>query len=68
MDSFYQRHLDWLIAMGKHPGFKGHAWHRAKQLDADPSGMWVGIKDALVAAIGREQTLESASLSRQKSH
>ena len=67
MGSHYQRHLEWLITMAKNPGFKGQAWHRAKELDADPSGMWLGIKDALVAAIGQERALESESPGQGKS-
>ena len=33
---------------GKKPGWKEHAWMRAKQLDADTSGLFKGIKDDLV--------------------
>ena len=51
MDSHYQRHLDWLITMSKHPGFKAHAWKRALDLSADQSGMFTGISDALTAAM-----------------
>lgn len=62
----FQRQLDWLITMAKVDGFKAQAWHRAKALDADPSGMWVGIKDALVAAIGQERASESESQSQAR--
>lgn len=65
MGSHYQRHLEWLITMAKNPGFKGQAWHRAKELDADPSKLFAGIKDALVAAIGLERSSESGSLDQQ---
>lgn len=67
MPSLFQRHLDWLITMAKNPGFKGQAWHRAKLLDADPSGLWFGIKDALLNAIGLEPASESESQSQEKS-
>lgn len=30
------------------PASKDYAWRRAKELDADISGLWVGIKDDLV--------------------
>jgi len=30
------------------PAAKHHAWYRAKELDQDASGLWVGIKDDLV--------------------
>ena len=67
MDSYYQRHLDWLITMAKHPGFKDYAWKEAKRLDAEPSGMFAGIKDELLKAIGQERGLESVSPNQPKS-
>jgi hypothetical protein len=30
------------------PASKDYAWRRAKELDAEISGLWVGIKDDLV--------------------
>lgn len=53
----FQKHLDWLITMSSHPGFKAHAWKRAQELDADKSGLFSGIKDALIQAM-REQANE----------
>ena len=47
----FQQHLDWLITMSSHPGFKAHAWKRAQDMDADLSGLFAGIKDALVKAM-----------------
>jgi len=67
MGSHYQRHLDWLITMAKSPGFKGQAWHRAKELDANPSGLWAGISADLLSRIGSERTSESVSPSQPKS-
>jgi hypothetical protein len=29
-------------------GWKAHAWHRAKEMDADPTGIWKGISKDLV--------------------
>ena len=57
----YQRQLDHLIAMAKVEGFKAHAWHRAKELDKDQSGLWTGIADALKAAMLAGQEKASAS-------
>jgi hypothetical protein len=34
--------------MAKIPGFKSHAWLRAKELDADPSGLFTGIAQDLI--------------------
>ena len=42
-----QEHLEWLITMSKEPGFKAHAWHRAQELDKDPSGLFAGIASEL---------------------
>lgn len=57
----FNRQLEHLTTLGKHPGSKDHAWHRAKELEADPSGLWQGISQALTAAVnGRAVTSESA--------
>lgn len=37
--------------MAKSPATKAHAWHRAKELDADHSGLFTGIADDLKAAM-----------------
>lgn len=47
----FERQLDWLIQMAKNPGAKAHAWHRAKELDADSSGLFAGMAAALKAAM-----------------
>jgi hypothetical protein len=44
----YQRTLDHLIVMASTNGWKAHAWHRAKEMDADPTGIWKGISQDLV--------------------
>jgi hypothetical protein len=46
--SLYVETLNHLVWMAKQPAAKSHAWHRAKELDSDISGLWVGIKDDLV--------------------
>lgn len=56
----FQRHLAHLIAMAKAPGWKAYAWQRAKELDADRSGLWTGIASALVTALERERTTAAA--------
>ena len=45
--------LQHLVRMAKIPGAKAYAWTRAKQLDADPSGMFKGIADALINEMNR---------------
>ena len=44
----YQKNLKHLVLMAKTPGWKEHSWLRAKQLDADPSGLFQGIAKDLV--------------------
>jgi len=34
--------------MASTQGWKDHAWHRAKELDANPTGLWRGIANDLV--------------------
>jgi len=44
----YKNYLNHLILMASTKGWKDHAWHRAKELDAHPSGLWRGIANDLV--------------------
>ena len=44
----YENYLNHLIQMASTRGWKDHAWHRAKELDAHPSGLWRGIANDLV--------------------
>ena len=46
-----QTTLDWLIKLSKEPGWKNHAWHRAKELDKDQSGLYCGIANELKNAM-----------------
>lgn len=55
----YETDLAHLITMASIPGFKEHAWHQAKRLDACSTGMWAGIADALVAAM-RERAAKAS--------
>jgi hypothetical protein len=44
----YQDTLNHLVLMASTQGWKDHAWHRAKELDAHPTGIWRGIANDLV--------------------
>ncbi len=48
LEQEFQNALEHLVTMAKNDGFKAHAWHRAKALDAQEHGMYRGIKDALI--------------------
>jgi hypothetical protein len=54
----YKNYLNHLIRMASTRGWKDHAWHRAKELDAHPSGMWRGIANDLVKHM-KEQNAKS---------
>jgi hypothetical protein len=40
----YKSIFEHYLKLCKIPGFKDHAWHRVKELDKDPSGLFKGIK------------------------
>ena len=43
----YETQLAHLTKLAKTPGFKQYAWQRALQLEADETGLWRGIAEAL---------------------
>lgn len=47
----YEAALQHLIKMARTPGFREHAWHRAKEMDKCESGMWTGIASDLREAM-----------------
>lgn len=53
--SAYQTQLAHLIKLARTPGWKEYTWHRAKELDADASGLHRGIAADLVAAMKQRQ-------------
>lgn len=60
----YQATLEHLIAMARDQGWRVYAWGRAKELDADKSGLFSGIAADLTAAFkaakhGQESGSES---------
>ena len=66
--TLYAKTLAHLLWMAQQDGAKAHAWHRAQALDADESGLWIGIADELKRRMnGPEKPAESVrpSLSRR---
>lgn len=47
----YQAQLDHLISLARLPDWKAYAWKRAKELDADESGLFRGLPASLTAAM-----------------
>ncbi len=67
MTPFVQQ-LTHLLMLAKNPHWKTYAWHRALELDADPSGIWVGMSDALKLAmngLANSKALERPNLTKQ---
>ena len=57
----YETQLAHLTKLAKTPGFKLYAWHRALQLEADDTGLWRGIAEALKQAMLARKAAESAA-------
>jgi hypothetical protein len=53
--------LQWLITMARTPGWKAYAWHRAKEMAADDSGLWPEIDKRLEEAMRAEVPGETRS-------
>lgn len=51
----YQATLEHLIAMARDQGWRVYAWARAKELEADKSGLFCGIAADLSAAMQPEK-------------
>jgi len=47
----YRRIFEHYLKLCKIPGFKDHAWHRVKELEDDPSGLFKGIKASITNAM-----------------
>lgn len=50
-EAIFRHQLQRLTELAQNPGWKAYAWHRAKELDAEPSGLFKGMADALKAAM-----------------
>lgn len=44
--------------MALHPGWKAYIWNNIQEIDADPSGLFTGIKDDFLKQIN-EKKLQS---------
>lgn len=55
----YQNELAHMVSLAKQPGWKSYVWDQAKRLDADPCGLWKGIKDDLVKEMTNGTSKES---------
>ena len=64
----YSRYVEQLVRMGSAPGAQHYAKARAKELEADPSGLFRGIYQAVNDQIkaGLDKPMESDSPSPEK--
>ena len=64
----YSRYVEQLVRMGSAPGAQHYAKARAQELEADQSGLFRGIYQAVNDQIkaGLDKPTESASLSPEK--
>ena len=51
MHDLFKIQLTHLTRLALTPGFKDYSWHRAKELEADPSGWFKGICEALKTSV-----------------
>jgi hypothetical protein len=56
----YQATLDHLVTMARMPAFKRHAWHRVKELEADPYAFYAGLKEDFLAIMQVDKPTENA--------
>ncbi len=47
----FEVQLAHLVKLARVPGAKAHAWHRAKELEAEASGRWAGMSTKLREAM-----------------
>jgi hypothetical protein len=66
--TLFQHQLNHLAKLASNPGFKAHAWHRAKELDACKSNLWVGMTEALTLTItgGQEKATDCVAPTPRK--
>lgn len=63
MQERYAKQLAHLLALAREPGWRAHALHRAKELDADRSGLWSGIAADLEKAMRSPKSVDAAQKS-----
>lgn len=61
MEECRKKQLEWLIELAKIDGWKPYAWSRAKELDADQSGLFKGIAEELKQSMKRLKEAQQKS-------
>lgn len=61
MPDLFARQLAHLVSLASTPGWREHAWHRARELEDDESGLWQGMALALKREMLKKMTNRSES-------
>jgi hypothetical protein len=65
MHDLFSVQLAHLVRMAQKPAFKAQAWHRAKELDADASGLFTGMARALMTAMSGPAEISASESPKQ---
>ena len=68
MDTIYARMVAHLATLAQQPGWLDYARARATELEACDSGLWLGLRDAVRAALGQAKATASVAPSVTKRH
>jgi hypothetical protein len=66
MDTIYARMVAHLVSLAQHPGSLDYAKARSIELEACESGLWLGLRDAVRAELGRAKATASVGQSATK--
>lgn len=68
MDTIYARMVAHLATLAQQPGWLDYAKARATELEACESGLWLGLRDAVRAELGRAKATASVGQSVTRRH
>lgn len=66
MDTIFARMVAHLVSLAQHPAWLEYAKARATELEACNSGLWLGLRDAVRAELGRARATASEGQSATK--
>ena len=66
MDTIFARMVAHLVRLAQQPAWLDHAKTRATELEACESGLWLGLRDAVRAELGRAKATASVVPSETK--
>jgi len=66
MDTIFARMVAHLSTLAQHPGWLDYAKAQTTELEACESGLWLGLREAVRAKLGRAKALASEGQSGTK--